>query len=146
MGRYLIAAVLLACALGAHAQAVKPEDAKAARAVIQAQLDAFKRDDAQRAFSYATASIRDMFQTPQNFLQMVRSQYPMVYRPASVTFGEARVIDGQLTQTVVFIDAENQRWLALYPMQQMADGKTWRIDGCIVERVEPSKRSRGYNS
>lgn len=146
MGRYLIAAVMMVCATGAHAQAVKPDDARAVRAVIEAQLDAFKRDDAVRAFSYATASIRDMFQTPQNFMQMVRSQYPMVYRPANVTFGEARVIDGQLTQAVVLTDTENQRWLALYPMERLADGGTWRIDGCIVEPVAPPKRSRGYNS
>ena len=131
MGRNLAAAVLLACALGANAQAVKPEDARAVRQVIEAQLDAFKRDDAARAFSYATPNIRYMFQTPENFAAMVRSQYPMVYRPASVDFREARVIDGQLTQVVVFTDAQANRWLALYPME--VDGATWRIDGCLVE-------------
>lgn len=145
MGRNLIAAVMFACAVGAHAQPVNPEDARAVRAVIEDQLDAFKRDDAVRAFSLATPGIRSLFDTPQNFMQMVRSQYPMVYRPANVTFGEARVIDGQLTQAVVFTDAENQRWLALYPMERLADGSTWRIDGCIVE-LEPPRRSRGYKS
>jgi hypothetical protein len=144
MGRNLAAALLLACALGAHAQAVKPEDAQAVRQVIEAQLDAFRKGDAVRAFSYATPVIRSMFETPDNFMRMVQSQYPMVYRPASVTFGEARVIDGQLTQMVVFTDAEANRWLALYPMQ--ADGATWRIDGCLVELVEPPKRPRGYSS
>jgi hypothetical protein len=144
MGRNLAAALLLACAIGAHGQVVKPEDAQAVRQVIEAQLDAFKRDDAVRAFSYATPNIRYMFQTPENFVEMVRLQYPMVYRPASVAFGEARVIDGQLTQMVVFTDAQANRWLALYPME--VDGTTWRIDGCLVELLEPPKRPRGYSS
>lgn len=138
-------AVMLALAQPAVAQSVAPDDARAVRTVIQAQLDAFKRDDAKRAFSYASPSIRSMFDTPENFMNMVRSQYAVVYRPASVAFGEARVIDGQLTQMVVFTDTEAQRWLALYPMQRQPDG-TWTIDGCIIERVEPPKRSRGYNS
>ena len=71
--------------------------------------------------------------------------YAVVYRPASVAFGEVRIIDGQPTQMVVFTDAEAQRWLALYPMQRQGDG-SWKIDGCIIERVEPPKRSRGYSS
>jgi Domain of unknown function (DUF4864) len=146
MGRHLIAVLIFLCATSAQGQPVNPNDARAVRQVIEAQLDAFRRDDAKGAFSYATASIRSMFETPDNFLRMVKSQYPMVYRPAGVAFGEVRVIDGQLTQTVVFTDSENQRWLALYPMERLADGKTWRIDGCIVERVEPPKRSRGYSS
>jgi hypothetical protein len=138
--------VLAMAALPALAQPVAPQDARAVRAVIEAQLDAFKRDDAVRAFSYATAGIRSLFGTPENFLQMVRAEYPAVYRPKSVNFGEARVIDGQLTQTVVFTDAQNQRWLALYPMERLVDGTTWRIDGCILERIEAPKRSRGYSS
>jgi len=146
MGRHLIAAAICLCGISAQAQSVNPDDARAVRAVIEAQLEAFKRDDAKGAFSYATPSIRSMFENPENFLRMVKAQYPMVYRPASFAFGEARMIDGQLTQTVVFTDTENQRWLALYPMQRLPDGKTWRIDGCIVELVEPPKRSRGYSS
>jgi len=133
------------CAIAAQAQTIDADDARAVRAVIEAQLDAFKRDDAARAFSYASPGIRGMFDTPENFLQMVKSQYAVVYRPASVAFGEVRIIDGQPTQMVVFTDAEAQRWLALYPMQRQGDG-SWKIDGCIIERVEPPKRSRGYSS
>ena len=131
----LVWAAMLALAQPAFAQSVAPEDARAVRAVIEAQLDAFKRDDAARAFSFASPGIRSMFDTPVNFMQMVRSQYAVVYRPASVTFGEARVLEGQLTQMVVFTDAQAQRWLALYPMERQPDG-SWRIDGCILERAE----------
>ena len=138
MGRGLIAGLLLVCAIGAQAQTVTPEDARAVRAVIEAQLDAFKRDDAARAFSYATPGIREMFGTPENFVAMVRDQYAVVYRPASVDFGKADVVDGEVVQIVVFTDREGLAWLALYPMERQADG-AWRINGCMIEplRAKP---------
>src|SRR5438309_4217231 len=59
MTRFL-GALLLAFAphLAPAQDAVPPEDARAVRAVIEAQLDAFGRDDAARAFSLATPGIR----------------------------------------------------------------------------------------
>ena len=53
---------------------------------IEAQLAAFAADDADKAFSYAAPGIRALFITAERFLSMVREGYPVVYRPASVTF------------------------------------------------------------
>ena len=50
------------------------------RAVIEAQLDAFRKDDAARAFSLATPGIREAFGSLENFMNMVRSAYAVVYR------------------------------------------------------------------
>ena len=58
---------LLAPGLG-HGQSVSAADARAVRQVIEAQLDAFKRDDAPRAFSYAAPGIREAFGTPEKFM------------------------------------------------------------------------------
>ena len=61
-------------------------DARAARAVrtlIEAQLDAFAAGDAERAFSYASPSIRTQFGDATRFMAMVQTAYPMVIRPAS---------------------------------------------------------------
>ena len=64
-----------------------PRPTRAPRArVVSAQLEAFAKDDAKRAFSYAAPSIRAMFGTPERFLAMVRAGYPVVYRAAGVTF------------------------------------------------------------
>ncbi len=72
MRRALCLLILLAPFL-ARAQAVPVEDAAAVRKVIEAQLDAFRKDDAPRAFSYATAGIRMTFGTAENFMEMVRT-------------------------------------------------------------------------
>ena len=83
---FLLLAASLLLQLQAAAQTPSAEHTTAMRAVIEAQLAAFAADDAARAFSYAAPGIREVFGTPDRFLAMVRSGYPVVYRPASVTF------------------------------------------------------------
>ncbi len=121
---------LLAAAQGA----LPPEDARAVRKVIEAQLDAFRRDDGARAFSLATPGIRATFGTPEKFMDMVRRSYAVVYRPKSVAFEAPVVIDGEIVQPVRMTDAEGRAWLALYPMQRQSDG-SWRTDGCRLGRL-----------
>ena len=109
-------------------------DASAVRTVIEAQLDAFQKDDAPRAFSYATSGIRESFGTPENFLEMVRTSYPVVYRPKTVKFEAPQLIDDMVVQPVRLTDADGRTWIALYPMQREPDG-TWRINGCQLARL-----------
>ena len=132
---YLRALLLAAAPLLAWAQPPLPAaDARAVREVIEAQLDAFLKDDAPRAFSYATAGIRETFRTPENFLQMVRTSYPAVYRPKAVKFEPPELIGDELVQPVRLTDADGRAWLALYPMQREPGG-TWRIIGCQLARL-----------
>jgi hypothetical protein len=135
MIRSLALALLLSGAATAlPAAEVSSADAKAIRAVIAEQLDAFARDDAARAFSLATGGIRERFGSPEVFLDMVRTGYPVVYRPASVQFEQPAVVDGEVIQPMRMTDADGQAWVAFYPMQRQPDGR-WRINGCQLERV-----------
>ena len=120
------------------APAVSNADARAIRTVIEHQLDAFAADDPARAFSYAAPAIRQMFGTPERFMSMVRNGYPVVYRPASVTFLKPERVEGELVQAVQMTDAEGTVWVALYRMQRQPD-KTWRIGG--VELGESRTRA-----
>ena len=126
-----LATLLAAGAAQPQTPAVSAADAKDVRAVIEAQLDAFAADDAIRAMSYAAPPIRQMFGTAENFIGMVRQGYPVVYRPASVTFLKPEMIEGELIQSVQMTDAGGQVWLALYQMQRQGD-RSWRINGCQV--------------
>lgn len=135
--RRLIRTLLLVLAVtgAAHTFAadVADADAKSVRAVIQAQLAAFAADDAKRAFSYATPRLRDMFGSAETFFAMVRSGYPVVYRPASVAFLKPEIDGEVLTQGVHMTDANGVLWLALYQLERQRD-KSWRISACqIVE-------------
>ena len=115
MRRALCSLVLALAPLLAAAQDVPPADARAVRQVIEAQLDAFKRDDAARAFSYATSGIRQTFGTADNFMEMVRTQYAVVYRPRTVAFEPPFLIGEDIVQPVRLTDAGGRAWIAIYP-------------------------------
>jgi hypothetical protein len=133
--RFFVALALALSPFCAAAQAVAPEDARAVRQVIEAQIDAFRHDDAERAFSYATRSIRETFGTPEDFTEMVRLHYAVVYRPHSVAFDAPVYLgDDDLVQPVRLTDDDGRAWLALYPMQRGAD-RVWRTNGCQLRRV-----------
>jgi hypothetical protein len=128
---FVVSLAFLAVA-GARAEPVSAADTKAVRMVVEAQLAAFAADDAKRAFSYAAPSIREMFGTPDRFMEMVRAGYPVVYRPAAVIFLNPVWVEGQLVQGVQLTDSEGGLWLALYRLERQPD-KSWRISGCEVQ-------------
>jgi len=115
----------------AAAAAVTPAQAREVQLLVRAQLDAFANDDAPRAFSYAAASIQQMFGTAEHFVQMVRSSYPVVYRPASVTFLTPKADGTTIVQPVHMTDTQGGSWIAVYRVQALAD-KSWRIAGCVL--------------
>lgn len=130
----LVALLFLGCTVASPAADLSAADASAIRAVITEQLDAFAHDDAARAFALATGGIRERFGSPERFIDMVRTGYPVVYRPKSVQFEKPAVIDGEIIQPVRMTDADGEAWVAFYPMQRQPDGR-WRINGCQLEKV-----------
>ena len=114
MVRFLFLALLLASAPALPAAEVSKEDAEAIRKVISDQIDAFAHDDGPRAFSLATAGIQATFGTAEAFMDMVRTQYQVVYRPKSVQFQAPEIVEGQVVQPVRMTDAGT----LLHAMQQ----------------------------
>ena len=109
-------------------------DPAAFRTVIQSQLEAFQRDDGSAAFAHASPTIKGIFGTPENFMRMVMSGYPQVYRPRSVDFGAVIDYRGQPTQLVYLTGPDGDAVIAYYQMQQQPDG-TWQINGVFLEPV-----------
>jgi uncharacterized protein DUF4864 len=110
-------------------------DQQAIRAVVQAQLDAFQRDDGAKAFGFATPTIQQKFGDPATFMQMVKSGYPPVYRPRSVAF--EKLVDTQQgpDQILRLVGPDGLTYAAHYLMQKQPDG-SWMINGCYLTRVE----------
>jgi hypothetical protein len=130
--RRLGAGLVLLAAWPARAAALAGADAKAVRAVVEAQLRAMADGDAERAFSYAAPAIRTQFGDAQRFMAMVAGSYPMVIRPAATVFFQPMVDgDGDVLQVVQLRDGAGKRWRASYLLARQADG-AWRIAGCVV--------------
>lgn len=118
-------------AFRAVAGPLSDSDTQKVQGVISAQLEAFAQDDAERAFDTATPEVRQAIGSSGRFLAMVRGAYPMVYRPASVTFHKAQVDQDTVLQLVEIRDEDAKSWLALFALERQPD-TTWRISGCIV--------------
>jgi uncharacterized protein DUF4864 len=135
----MIRAVLLTLALllpvPATAQ-VSADDLAEIRAVINRQIDAFKRDDARVAFALVSPDVQEAFGTPERFLDVVRVSYRAVYRPAAVSFLGLTVIGTDAVQQVRLTDRTGAVWHAFYAMQRQKDG-SWRTNGCRL--VQPVK-------
>jgi Domain of unknown function (DUF4864) len=132
-----ILALLVAVLVGSILPAAAEEDVAAGQAVIRSQEEAFGRDDAGAAYTFAAPGIQSQFQTPDLFMFMVRSGYAPVYRHRSFEFGEAKTYEGKIHQLVHIIDANGEAWEALYTLEPQADG-TFKISACVLKKAVTS--------
>ena len=128
--RRVIAILVLGLGLAGPALA----DPGAIRTVIRDQIAAFGRDDVEQAFTYASPTIRGIFQTPERFGQMVQQGYPMVWRPGALTFLEIDRRAGRLFQPVMIRDQKGVLHILDYEMTEGEAG--WKIDA--VHLREPA--------
>lgn len=124
----MLRASLLALALALPGlPAAAQEGGNAIRTVIESQIDAFLQDDFTTAFTFASPMIKRMFRTPENFGNMVRNGYPMVWRPDDVRFLEQREIEGRTFQKVMVTDRAGEIHMLEYEM--IPTGEGWQING-----------------
>jgi hypothetical protein len=122
--------LLLALVLGFGPPA-RADDVATAQGVIRAQEQAFSRNDAAAAYSYAAPEIRQLFPEADVFMQMVQRTYAPVYRHKSFEFGEARAANGRIAQRVHIVDDNGEAWEAMYTLEQQPDGSL-KITGCSL--------------
>lgn len=133
---WLCLALLPAAPAAAAEGRVTGADLAEIRAVINRQIDAFRRDDARGAFALVSPGVQDSFGTPERFLDVMRMAYRAVYRPARFSFLEPMVIGGDVVQQVQITDRGGGAWVAYFSMQRQRDG-TWRTNGCHL--VQPAR-------
>ncbi len=124
LGLYIVMGVLAALPSFAQEQPIQ--------STITAQIDAFKVKDYERAFTYASPTIHQIFQTPENFGGMVATGYPMVVNPAQVEMMDLRMVGGALWQRVRVTDQKGQSYLLDYQMIEGPDG--WLINAVQLQK------------
>lgn len=138
MRALLAACLMLAATTFARADdaaSVSPADQTEIQRVITSQIDAFRREDGNGAFGFASPHIQSLFGNSPHFMAMVKQGYPPVYNPRSVQFDELVTIDGRIVQRVDLVGPDGLAALALYTMEREPDG-TWRIDGCELTKPD----------
>jgi len=132
-----VIAVLIAFVIGSSALAYAADDVTAGQAVIRAQEEAFSRDDAAAAYTFAAPGIQSWYRNPDAFMFMVRNGYAPVYRHRSFEFGLSRIVDGKITQDVQIIDADGVAWDARYTLEPQPDGSL-KISACVLLKAVTS--------
>jgi Domain of unknown function (DUF4864) len=105
----------------------------AARAVIEAQIAAFKRDDGFAAYSYTAPEVQTTYRSADGFLRSVRTSFPAMYRPRSYNFQAGEVNgDGLIVQRLDVVGPDGTFWLAEFFLRDL-DGDV-KIGGCRLTR------------
>ena len=134
LARTVAALMLLFTSVATSAQPLSTEDEQQVIATVQAQLDAFAQDDAEKAFSFAAPNIRTMVGNADYFMAMVRGQYQVVYRPASVAFIKPQGDGNSAILRVQMTDSDGTPWIATYALQRQSN-RSWRIAGCVLRQA-----------
>jgi Domain of unknown function (DUF4864) len=142
MARMTSAVLLLALAawavLAGSAAAQRDPDVDDAGRIVMQQLEAFRRDDFQTAFTFASRSIRDMFDTAR-FEAMVRGGYPEIARSVRASIDGSKRGDAGELYLFLHVQGDNGRAVeAVYEMVKEAG--TWRING-VVTRPDSSEKA-----
>jgi ketosteroid isomerase-like protein len=135
---FVLLVILLMGAGPAAAQdeALPAADVAAIQSVITQQLDAFRRDDAQAAYAFASDGIKAIFPDVRVFMQMVRDGYPAVYRSREAEFQRVSFLQGAMwVQEALIVGADGTVMQALYTMERQPDG-SWKIAGCTLRPAD----------
>ena len=127
MFRFLVS-ILLFVFLLAPAKAENP-DQSAFQAVISGQLEAFKKDDGQTAYSFAAPIVKGIFPDAEIFMTMVKRGYEPIYKNTKYVFSDLTTDTlGRPAQHVIITATNGKRYEAVYAMQKQPDG-SWKIAG-----------------
>ena len=98
--------------------------------IIESQIQAFLDENAELAYSYAAPLIKMKFNSPSEFMFMVKNYYEPVYNPKQFYFIDARYFEGAIYHQLQVISQQDESFLATYSLIQ--DGGKWKISGCAV--------------
>ena len=124
MRKTLLCILFTLCLFGAaRADDLSDADTSAFKAVIAAQLQAFKDGDGPKAYSYAAPRVTQIFPSPEIFMQMVQNGYGPVLRNDDYRFGPAGFDNqGRPAQRVRLKGTDGKDYDALYYMEKQSDG------------------------
>jgi len=128
--RGLLVALVVAAALAPGAGAARAQqDLKAAEATVLGQLDAFRRGDYDTAYTFASDTIRQIFDR-ESFERMVKIGYPEIARSTSATVNQATVAADGHAYLIMKIRGDNGgRIEAIYEL--IWEDNRWKIAGVV---------------
>jgi hypothetical protein len=112
-------------------EVISPSDQAAIRKVIESQIEALKAGDFERAFSFASPSLKNTLGTAEAFSSSVREPLVPMLKPHAVVFEDLKQVMGILTQGVLLFNQNGEAVVASYLMEKQENGD-WKIGGCYL--------------
>ena len=103
---------------------------QAIQKIISMQIQAFRENKPETAYSFASEFIKAKFPSPAIFMAMVKGSYPMIWSPQKYKFVEQRNHASNVIQRVVFTDTDDNLYFFDYLMLKSDDA--WRIHGVYL--------------
>lgn len=132
---WIAKALVLALAFSIFGQGPAAADSGKAQQVIDSQINAFRSGQHEEAFSYASPNLRKFFGSTERFIEMVRGGYGAIYGARNWSFGRSRLDERTLYQEVLLTGPKGGNWVALYSLQQQADG-SWKITAVHMRKAQ----------
>ncbi len=104
------------------------------REVVKQQLEAFKINDADKAYYFAAPLIKKQFEDPKSFMKMVEENYEPVSNPKNFYFIKSKFSNNEIYHQLQIISQSNQSYIATYSL--VFYKKEWKISGCIISLME----------
>ena len=98
--------------------------------IISEQILAFRQNNAEEAYAFASSFIKSKFPSPSRFMAMVKGSYPMIWNPQEFKFIEQRGHASNIIQRVVFTDEDDSLFFFDYLM--IKSEETWVIHGVYL--------------
>ena len=132
----LIINIFLFCLLSGNLYSFE-EDKKTfelTKGIITQQIEAFKIEDADKAYSFAAPYIKLRFDSSDVFMKMVKENYEPVSNPKDYYFLTSKVLNGDIYHQVQIISQSNKIYIATYSLT--LTGSDWKITGCALSIMD----------
>ncbi len=134
MRRSTAGLLLMLAGLASPVRAQAPADGDAAVAVVMRQLDAFRRDDFDTAYTFASSTIHEMFNRAR-FETMVRGGYPEIARSAHAAMVRREIAPNGNIYLRVDIRGTNGKMVdAVYEL--VWENGAWKINSVVTREVQ----------
>ena len=100
------------------------------RNTIISQIEAFKENDIEKAYTFAAPNIQAQFSTPEVFGSMVKNGYPIIWRPKSFKFTKFQDFGNKSIQRVLFQSNDGRLETYDYILEKYDD--LWKIAGVLT--------------
>ena len=103
---------------------------KEVRSTISSQIEAFKENNIEKAYTFAAPNIQAQFSNPEVFGLMVKNGYPTIWRPKSFKFTKFQNLGNRSIQRVLFQSYDGRLETYDYILEKYDD--LWKIAGVLT--------------